>query len=468
MLLILLLSFTLSSEISRFEVPLDHFDLLNQNRFSIRYKVDFEYFNPSICRIFFVLGGESEASFNNFFVKESLAKKFNAMILYSEHRFYGDSYPNSSADNFGFLNIEQSIRDNILLLQSVMDQFGKKHSSCTTITVGGSYPGNLSLLMRIKYPYLIQGAYASSAPIKYLTGEADPYGYYKTVEESIPGSCGKIVKQSLERIASMEKEQIMKILNICSSPTVRNLKKELLQAVRVHFANLNMGMYPFQMSKMKDLCDRMQNIHLNPVVTLFRDVFGVTKESECLDFGKLSPETKDNEGNVSVFCADFTGCGHGKDGRSWDFQACTEHAMEIGTDGNLVFPRYEYNKTEISEYCSKLYSVNPQFPSNTAKNSFGSSISQISKSSNLLIVNGLLDGWTSGCLRPTDGVGSETIRIIENPDGAHHSEFKQTAEESDSMAKAKKEIIEAIVGMLINSIQRSENAGDLVVNYYIK
>ena len=51
--------------------------------------------------------------------------------------------------------------------------------SCPVITIGGSYPGWLSAMMRLRYPAVVDAAYSASAPMKFYSHEVDQYEYYK-------------------------------------------------------------------------------------------------------------------------------------------------------------------------------------------------------------------------------------------------------------------------------------------------
>jgi hypothetical protein len=70
---------------------------------------------------------------------------------------------------------------------------------CPVITVGGSYPGFLSAMMRTRYPGVVDMAYAASAPLRFYAQQIDQYEYYKVVtasaERSVKG-CAHAVRYS--------------------------------------------------------------------------------------------------------------------------------------------------------------------------------------------------------------------------------------------------------------------------------
>merc|ERR1719223_903602 len=55
---------------------------------------------------------------------------------------------------------------------------------CPVLTIGGSYPGFLSAMMRLRYPAVVDMAYAASAPLKFYTQQVGQYDYYTKVTES--------------------------------------------------------------------------------------------------------------------------------------------------------------------------------------------------------------------------------------------------------------------------------------------
>ena len=112
---------------------IDHFNASSTDTFPMRYLVDKTYYNSSQGPLLFFTGGESGFSginkgggvwgfYNNTgFVVETLAKRFGAIVVFAEHRYYGASMPfgdqsfNVTAGNLRFLTIEQVMQDFIAL-----------------------------------------------------------------------------------------------------------------------------------------------------------------------------------------------------------------------------------------------------------------------------------------------------------------------------------------------------------------
>ena len=167
-----------------FSTKLDHFSSSNDTMFNIRYIMDDQYFtekadiDPSVANysqpILFYAGNEGDIwDFydNTGFISE-LASMTGGMVVYAEHRYFGQSYPFAQdiALTSGYnqwLTVEQTMMDYIELIKDLK----AKHSSIANqpvIAIGGSYGGMLAAYLRMKYPNYIQGALASSAPVLYF------------------------------------------------------------------------------------------------------------------------------------------------------------------------------------------------------------------------------------------------------------------------------------------------------------
>ena len=90
-----------------------------------------------------------------------LAPKYHARIVFVEHRYEGQSLPNVPKDCMSYASTIQALADYARILEIKLNPGNK----APVIVFGGSYGGMLSGWMRQKYPHLVAGAIAASAPI---------------------------------------------------------------------------------------------------------------------------------------------------------------------------------------------------------------------------------------------------------------------------------------------------------------
>lgn len=133
--------------------------------FSQRYYIDESYGPTDEAPVFFYICGEaacSQRALNG--AIRMYAQKFHAKLVALEHRYYGESVPfNSLATNdLRFLTTEAALDDLAYFQRHLKNE---KNWNGKWIAFGGSYPGSLSAYYRLKFPYLVAGALASSAPV---------------------------------------------------------------------------------------------------------------------------------------------------------------------------------------------------------------------------------------------------------------------------------------------------------------
>ncbi|PNX85704.1 lysosomal pro-X carboxypeptidase-like protein [Trifolium pratense] len=132
---------------------LDHFNYRPEsyNTFDQRYLINFKYWGGanSSAPIFVYLGAESSIDgYPNLigFMSENAAA-FKALLVYIEHRYYGESKPFGSweeafknASTLGYFNSAQALADYAEILIDIKKTLQAQNSPI--VVIGGSYGGS--------------------------------------------------------------------------------------------------------------------------------------------------------------------------------------------------------------------------------------------------------------------------------------------------------------------------------------
>lgn len=171
---------------------LDHFDRSNNASFSQRYFVNTTYWKgaESGAPVFLCVGGEGPPLDYLVLVSSvhcndmvELAPKHGALLLALEHRFYGPSIPNDdlSSENLVYLNSEQALGDIAAFHSHISGKFGLT-SANRWVSWGGSYPGMMAAMARLRYPHLFHASVSSSSPLR---AEVEMEEYNEVVANSM-------------------------------------------------------------------------------------------------------------------------------------------------------------------------------------------------------------------------------------------------------------------------------------------
>ena len=361
------------------------------------------------------------------------AQTLNAMVVFVEHRYYGESIPEEPLNiRFRRLTVEQALADVAWFISSFRKKLHCKEKECAVITLGGSYGGMLVAWFQQKYPHLSAGGIASSAPIDFYPHDGRQDAFWAatvhTFEAFGSQGCGQDLDAALDLLRRSSvppegRQQLGKILGSCEP-----LQDELTAGGKADFfirgsmSTLAMLDYPvasdfvttLPANPVKVACQRLTSstspLHgLRAVLDLFLNATGGYR---CYDF------------LAEMVGRPTNGTLHGPstppDMGPWQYQACNELPMQsLTSDGMGFYPASDGQLSEIADSCQLRYGLRPR--TSWLQVSFGGSDLHVG---NLFFTNGEKDPWRVGAPKPNKIAKGLDIHQHLIPAAAHHEDLR--------------------------------------------
>lgn len=424
---------------------LDHFNpwLASSNAtWQQRYLINDTWYTPG-GPVFFYTGNEGSIDLfaQNTGLMWDLAPKYQALLVFAEHRYYGDSMPFGAASydnqNLGYLSSEQALADYATLLDSLRQNVTAANKetygayaadSWPVVSFGGSYGGMLAAWFRMKYPAATIGSIAASAPIMQFTGLVDPGKYNAIVTRDFAVSNPYAPKNiyaswgAMESLAATQegRDHVKSVLRICDELLQPS---DITNTVFNWFSNaigyMAMADYPYPASFLGPMPgspvkvaagyfgngpltgDDLLVAMREGIAQIFYNYTG--QAGSCYELDALNPP--------------------GLTGNGWNIQSCMEMVMPIGQYGppNDMFWVAPWNLTADLESCEQQYGSTPR--PNMARIQYG--LDNIAFASNIVFSNGNLDPWSGGGVtNPKLFNNNPSLKVVIIEGGAHHLDLR--------------------------------------------
>ncbi|GJQ77978.1 hypothetical protein Trydic_g2339 [Trypoxylus dichotomus] len=313
----------------------DHFNPRDTRTWSMRYISNDQFFEND-GPIFIYLGGEWTIRTSTLKTGQifDMAEQHGGYMFYTEHRYYGESYPtaNMSTENLRYLSVDQAIADIAYFIHYVKENIeGLANSKQLNIdllpkvvVIGGSYSASMATWMRLKYPHLVDIAYASSAPVRAV---ADFYEYFEVVDHNIglvSQECLDTISEGISQLESRleTKDGINEMSEKLRTCTLIQNKEPfrsfLFNAIAGFFAGLVQYARP---TSIRDDCNRLLGYSgdsLDKLIAYVRAPYN----DECID-------------DYDAFIRQYSAVENTDDSqRSWTYQTCTEYGYYQTTTSN--------------------------------------------------------------------------------------------------------------------------------------
>lgn len=431
-----------------FSQRLDHFksDNVSAMQWPQRYLFNDQHWGGPGFPILFYTGNEGpiEAFYGACgFMTDVLAPKLRGLLVFAEERFYGESLPFGKGNAsftpaaLAYLSTEQVLADYVTLLTSLKAEL--KASTSKVVAFGGSYGGTLSTIFRAKYPHVVVGALAASAPLGYYApsqwGErgVDEFTWFGPVQrdyaQARPGCYKALVRAvglanaSAHSSEPAKKKALATSFGLCDPPAQPEAFiywiTEALESMPQIDYQYPVGALPASpvnatcATVREELGDAALLAALGGIVQTFYGVSAVGGgESGCV------PEASARSQQVLGGTPGDGPMPHD----SWGYQSCTEtlHAFSVPQGSWRTF---SFSLAAETAQCQQYYNATPRTHW-LEEWSGGYDISAPdSGHSNIIWSNGKRDPWHGGgFLRPTDALPGGAVFVMEET--AHHQDLR--------------------------------------------
>ncbi|XP_072040241.1 lysosomal Pro-X carboxypeptidase-like [Amphiura filiformis] len=425
---------------SYYNVLVDHFGFANSDTYAMRYLTSVTHWDHNGGPIFFYTGNEGDIAWfcNNTGFMWDIAPEFQAMLVFAEHRYYGESLPYGTdsykdKQHLDFFTAEQALADFADLIRYIKSTVPGASNSAV-IAFGGSYGGMLAAWLRMKYPSSVIGSLAASAPIWQFTGltgcETQVQIVTKDFRKASP-ACAKNIRRSWDVMTKFGKtasgrQTLFTNLRLCdplkTSSDVEGIKSWLSEV----YDNLAMVDYPYAASFLEPL-----PAYPIKVVCSYINKTEPSDDQLLLDLANGLNVYFNYTGSAKCFNASQAATGDLSD-EGWGYQSCTEMVMPYCSDGvQDMFPVVKWDEAKEAAQCQKTWQVTPR--PQWINLQFGGK--DIQAASNIIFSNGQLDPWSAGGVLESL---SDTLIAIIIPEGAHHLDLRaKNYDDPPSVTKAR-------------------------------
>ncbi|KAI6653616.1 Lysosomal Pro-X carboxypeptidase [Oopsacas minuta] len=433
-----------------FEQRVDHNDyrVNSLGSFKQRYLINGNSYKGGNFPIFFYTGNEGDITL---FAKNTgliweFAAHFNALIIFAEHRYYGESLPfgsHSFANNsmLAFFTAEQALQDYVTLIEYLKATVASTNSP--VVAFGGSYGGMLSAWLRMKYPGTVVGAYAASAPIWQFTSLTPCETFNSIVTRTYRGTnsnCPLNIRNSWKAIRGIfergQPAKLKSLFHLCDDIKDKDELNALIAAINNVWVSMAMADYPYPANFLGNLpawpvnytCNILSKSPANEdaLLMLISEAVQVftnySKDVKCFNIA--------NGGDPPALSTN-----------GWDYQSCTQMVMPMCSDGkNDMFEVQNWDFDAMTQYCIKEFRAVPR--EFWAVQTFGGKEAVAKAASNIYFTNGHLDPWSGGGVLTQL---SPSLHAFVISDGAHHVDLRASNPHDTTAIKQARSIAKSLI-----------------------
>ncbi|PSC67864.1 inner membrane PPF-chloroplastic isoform B [Micractinium conductrix] len=442
-----------------------------------RYYLCDSFYNAFVpaAPILFYVGNEGAVpkAVNTSGLMWQMAAELGGLLVFGEHRYYGVSQPENSTDagaaSFRYLSVEQALTDQIKLIQHARTEHGSRDAPVAVF--GASYGGMLAAWLRARYPQVVAGALASSAPLQALLVEQgwDPSAFWQVVtkaaspEAGAAPACRANVRAAFAALfeaagSAGGRALVERQLRMCTGA----FKEEGGASMVALFAMMSfdtaaMSSYPHPSSyftgdpdhplpawPMRVMCEEMdgqlqtQEELLGALGRAVGVVSNVTGSETCYTWEAVTSLALQTASPYS--------------GDAFTYQVCaqwvpSESFFPPNGTTDMFYDAGPFNLTQLDAFCTaQLGGGGPLPDTRTLPLLFGGAADDFAAASNILFSNGDLDPWSSGGFLTS--LGDSLPAVLIEQAGHHVDLYWDEPEDPPGYADARRQIKRRLAGWL--------------------